>query len=82
MQFCKMYILMRFMLFHYVAVLEVMPHCDYVSSQLSSTSPHSLRQPSQKREHNSTSRSVRTATWSMADFLSSIGLLASMQIQA
>lgn len=44
--------------------------------------PHSiLRQPFQRRKHNNTSKSVRTATWSMADFLSSIGLLASNQIQ-
>lgn len=73
---------MGFMLFHHVPVLEFMPHCDYVCSQLSSTSPHSLRQPLQTREHNTTSKSVRTATWSMADFLSSTGLLASMQVQA
>lgn len=36
---------MGFMLFHHVAVLEVMPHCDYVRSHLSSTSPHSQNSP-------------------------------------
>lgn len=69
------------MLFHHVAALEVMPHCDYVPSQLSSTSLHSLKQPFQRRGHNTTSKSDRTATWSMADFLSGIGVLASIQIQ-
>lgn len=34
---------MGFRLFHHVAVLEVMPHCDYRSSETSYTSPHSLR---------------------------------------
>lgn len=32
---------MGFRLFHLIAVLEVMPHCDYLSSETSCTSPHS-----------------------------------------
>lgn len=72
---------MGFRLFHHIAILEVMPYCDYLSSETSCTSPHSLRQSFQRREHNPTSKSARTATWSMADTLSSINLLASIRIQ-
>lgn len=39
---------MGIMLFHHGAVLEVMPHCGYVSSQLSSTSLHSETALSEK----------------------------------
>jgi len=72
---------MGFRLFHHIAVLEVMPHCDCLSSETSRTSPHSLKQFFQRREHNPTSKPARTATWSMADTLSSTGLLARIQIQ-